>query len=427
MRPSGKTLIAFLAAACALALAACGGTASHSATGTSSISDGGSRTVDIYSSLPLQGASAAQGNAIVNGIELALAQVHGRAGMWTVDYQSLNDASAQEPWDAGETAANARQAAEDPKAVYYVGEFSSQASEVSIVILNQAKVPQVSPANAYVGLTTNLPGAGSDEPAKYYPSDVRTFLRINPIDSVQAAADLVAMKEAGCQKVALAAAANDPYAAEMATLLESEKAQYQVTIVSNTTVDETTSDFTPLATAVKKQGADCFFFAGAASPAAVQITDDVNTALPKAKLFGPDQMCTSAWTNPRLGGVSATADPLIECTLAPLSADAYPGGRQFLAAYKAKYGSAPPDPYAIYGYESMKLGLDTISGLGYQGNNKLAVLRALFAIRGRDSVLGTYGFDSRGDTTLKSYGLYRVGPSGDPVFFKAITPPGALS
>jgi len=37
-------------------------------------------------------------------------------------------------------------------------------------------------------------------------------------------------------------------------------------------------------------------------------------------------------------------------------------------------------------------------------------------------VLGTYGFDKNGDTTLKSYGLYKVGSNGEPVFFKTITP-----
>jgi hypothetical protein len=50
------------------------------------------------------------------------------------------------------------------------------------------------------------------------------------------------------------------------------------------------------------------------------------------------------------------------------------------------------------------------------------VLAALFAITSRHSVLGTYGFDKNGDTTLKSYGLYKVGPDGNPLFEKTITP-----
>jgi branched-chain amino acid transport system substrate-binding protein len=118
---------------------------------------------------------------------------------------------------------------------------------------------------------------------------------------------------------------------------------------------------------------------------------------------------------------------LIQCTVATLDLSAYPGGKSFLAAYKAKYGVSNPDPYSIYGYESMKLALDTIAGLGAQGNSKSAVLHALFATANRSSVLGTYGFDKNGDTTLKSYGLYKAGPGGALVFYKTLTPTKTVS
>ena len=413
-----------IAALAAIALAAVGcsssGSSSSAGGGSSSSASGG--TVDIYSSLPLQGASTAQTDPLVNGIKLALSQAGGKAGQWTVNYQSLDDSTAAAgKWDPGQTAANARKAATDPKAVYYIGEFNSGASEVSIPILNQAGLPQVSPANTYVGLTTNLPGSAPGEPQKYYPSGTRTYLRIVPIDSIQAASDLIAMKQAGCTKVAVA---NDKeaYGAGLATLLGLEKGFYGVNIVSNTGIDPTAPNFRSYASTIKGEGADCFFFAGIVSNGAVQITKDVNSALPKAKIFGGDGVCTDSYTSATKGGVPAALDPLMECTVATLDLAAYPGGKDFLAAYKAKYGTANPDPYAIYGYEAMKLGLDTIAKLGAQGNSKAAVLKALFATTARNSVLGTYGFDKNGDTTLKSYGLYKVGSNGEPVFDKTITP-----
>ena len=359
---------------------------------------------------------------MVNGMKLALSQAGNKAGQWTVNYQSLDDSTAAAgKWDPGQTAANARKAATDPKAVYYIGEFNSGASEVSIPILNQAGLPQVSPANTYVGLTTNLPGSAPGEPQKYYPSGTRTYLRIVPIDSIQAASDLIAMKQAGCTKVAVA---NDKeaYGAGLATLLGLEKGFYGVNIVSNTGIDPTAPNFRSYASTIQGQGADCFFFAGIVSNGAVQITKDVNSALPKAKIFGGDGVCTDSYTSAAKGGVPASLYPLMECTVATQDLAAYPGGKDFLAAYKAKYGTANPDPYAIYGYEVMKLGLDTIAKLGAQGNSKSDVLKALFATTARNSVLGTYGFDKNGDTTLKSYGLYKVGSNGEPVFVKTITP-----
>ena len=413
-----------IAAFAAIALAAVGCSSSGSSSGSSSSSPAaaGGKTVDIYSSLPMQGASSAQTIPLVNGIKLALSQAGGKAGQWTVNYQVLDDSTAAAgKWDPGQTAANARKVASDSKAVFYIGEFNSGASQVSIPILNEAGIPQVSPANTYVGLTTNLPGSAPGEPQKFYPTGKRTYLRIVPIDSIQAAADLIAMKNAGCTKVAVA---NDKeaYGAGLATLLGLEKGFYGVKVISNTGIDPTAPNFRSYASTVQGQGANCFFFSGIVSNGAVQITKDVHSAIPTAKIFGGDGVCTDSYTNASKGGVPAAIDPLIQCTVATQNLSAYPGGRDFLSAYTAKYGVSSPDPYAIYGYEVMKLGLDTIAKLGAQGNSKSEVLKALFATTQRNSVLGTYGFDKNGDTTLKSYGLYKVGPNGEPVFFKTITP-----
>jgi branched-chain amino acid transport system substrate-binding protein len=423
----GKGVWGGLAVASVLALAACGSSSSSSSKSGGSSGGGGGKTIDVYSSLPLQGASTAQTDPMVNGIKLALSQAGGKAGPFTVNYQSLDDSTAAAgKWDPGQTAANARKAAADPKAVFYMGEFNSGASEVSIPILNQGGIPMVSPANTYVGLTTNLPGSAPGEPQKYYPTGTRNYLRIVPIDSIQAAADLIAMKQAGCTKVAVA---NDKeaYGAGLATLLGLEKKEYGVTITSNTGIDPTAPNFRSYASTIQGQGADCFFFSGIVSNGAVQITKDVHAALPKAKLFGPDGVCTDTYTSQKKGGVPAALYPLMQCTVATQDLSAYPGGKDFLAAYKAKYGSANPDPYAIYGYEVMKLGLQTIAKLGAQGDSKSAVLKALFATTSRQSVLGTYGFNKDGDTTLKSYGLYKVDSTGEPVFFKTLTPTKTVS
>ncbi len=94
--------------------------------------------------------------------------------------------------------ANARKAATDSKTVYYIGEFNSGCSKVTIPILNQAGIPQVSPANTYVGLTTNDPGSAPGEPQKYYPTGKRTYLRLVPRDTIQSPPGLIAMKQHGC-------------------------------------------------------------------------------------------------------------------------------------------------------------------------------------------------------------------------------------
>jgi branched-chain amino acid transport system substrate-binding protein len=431
MRFLGKAVAGCVLAAATLALAACGSSSSSSSTASSGgssttkstgSSSSGGNTVDVYSSLPMQGASSAQTIPLVNGIKLAFKEANYTAGQFKINYIELDDSTAAAAkWDPTQTAADARKAAEDPKAVFYIGEFNSGASEVSIPILNQAGIPQVSPANTYVGLTTNEPGSAPGEPQKYYPTGKRTYLRIVPRDTIQAAAGLEVMKSDGCTKVAVA---NDKeaYGAGLADLLELEKGKYGVDIVSNTGIDPTAPNFRSYAATIKAQGADCFYFAGIVSNGAVQITKDVAAAIPKVKIYGGDGICTSSYTNPAQHGVPASIDPQIQCTVATQNLSVYPGGRAFLAAYKAAYGVANPDPYAIYGFEAGQLAQQTIASLGAKGNDKSAVLAALFAIKARHGVIGTYGFDANGDTTLKSYGVYKVGADGNVSFERTVTP-----
>lgn len=418
-----KALTGCLAVLSVATLSACGGTSNNSSSGgaSSASTSTAGKVVEIYSSLPLRGPEAPAAIAVDNGIKLALAQSHGKAGPFMVRYTRLDDSSlGAAGWDANQTAANARKAAADPEAVYYIGEFDDAASEVSMPILNEAGIAQVSPANMFVGLTTSAPGSTSDQP-NYAPTGTRTYLRIVPTDSVQGAADLLAMRQVGCTRVALATD-NESYGTGMAKLIEAQKSYYGVDIVRDAPVDANTASMRSYAEMLRTLKVDCIMLAAVPTKGEVALTKEVHALLPTAKIFGPQDMCTSAWTNPRDGGVPASIDPLIECTSIAQNLTAYPGGKAFRAAYNAKYAVGDPNPYAIFGYEAMKLALSTIARLGANGDSKSAVLTALFSTTNRHSVLGTYSFDRYGDTTLKSFGLYKVGANGNPVFVKTITP-----
>src|SRR3954465_7611907 len=163
-------------AALALGVAACGGDdntdkGSTGGGGGSKTSD--AKTVTVYSSLPLQGASRVQTEAVNNGAKLALEQSNNKAGDTniTVKYNPLDDSTAQAgSWTPEAESANARKAAQDNSTAFYLGTFNSGAAAIAIPILNEAGVPMISPANTAVGLTTNQPGSNPGEPDKYYPS-----------------------------------------------------------------------------------------------------------------------------------------------------------------------------------------------------------------------------------------------------------------
>src|SRR5690348_11667333 len=110
-----------LVAGLAAGVAACGGGGGGSSTSASA--SGSGKTLTVYSSLPLQGASRTNSEALVNGIKLAMTQAGNKAGQFSIKYQSLDDSTAQTgKWDPGQTSADARKAAQDKSTILYIGE-----------------------------------------------------------------------------------------------------------------------------------------------------------------------------------------------------------------------------------------------------------------------------------------------------------------
>jgi branched-chain amino acid transport system substrate-binding protein len=397
-----------------LVAAACGDDDDTGSTG----GDSGAKTLKVYSSLPLQGAQRPQTTDMVKGIELALEQAGGKAGDFTIEYESLDDSTAQAgAWTPEATTSNARKAAQDDATAIYIGEFNSGASAVSIPILNEGGVPQISPANTAVGLTSDEPGAEAGEPDKYYPSGQRTYTRIVPKDTIQGAALATVMKEDGCTKVQMA---NDKevYGAGLANNIQSSAESQGLEILSNEAIDKNAPNYRSLAAKAADAGADCFIYSGITANNAVQLYKDFNAALPDAKLYGPDGVAEAGFADPKEGGIPADVAQKVTLTVATLSPDEYPPeGQEFFDAFTEKYNEPNPNPYAIYGYEAMRLALDAIerSGTG----EKADILAALFDTQERASVLGTYSIDENGDTTLTDYGVYAI-EDGELVFDRTI-------
>ena len=372
----------------------------------------------IYSSLPLQGASRPQTTALVQGIELALEQAGNKAGNITVEYESLDDSTAQAgTWTPEATSENARRVAQDDSALVYIGEFNSGASAISMPILNEAGVPQISPANTAVGLTSDEPGADEGEPDKYYPTGERHYVRIVPKDTIQGAALATIMQEDGCKNVAMA---NDKevYGAGLSRNIENSLEEQGVGLAFNEGIDPKASNFRSLAARAKSENADCFVFSGITANGAVQIFKDFAAALPQAKLYGPDGVAESGFSDPKEGGIPANVQERTKVTVATLDPESYPPeGQEFFTQFAEKYGDRTPDPYAIYGYEAARLALDAIERAG--STEKADVLKALFETKDRQSVLGTYSIDENGDTTLTDYGVYTI-EGGELKFDKAV-------
>ncbi|MDA0183680.1 branched-chain amino acid ABC transporter substrate-binding protein [Solirubrobacter phytolaccae] len=416
-----KRTFAVLLAGSALALGACGDDEGSSGSGSAEGDGGGSaETLTIYSSLPLQGAARTQSLAAVNGAKLALEQAGGKAGNFTIKYESLDDSTAQQGgWEPGVTSANALKVAGDDSAIGYIGEFNSGATAVSLPILNEAGIAQVSPGNTAVGITSDDPGAEPGEPDKYYPTGVRTYARVLPKDTYQGAALATLAKEEGC---ASAFILNDKevYGAGLAKNVELAAKTVGLEIKGNEGIDKNAANYRSVAANIKTTGAECFIYSGITANNAVQIFKDIAVALPDAPLLGPEGVGETGFFDPKEGGLPADVASRVLITIPGVAPEEYPpAGKEFLTAYAAKFGEENPDRYAVYGYESMMLLLDAIKRAGENGSDRKAVAEQLLATKDREGVFGTYSIDKNGDITLTPYGVYKVA-DGKMVFDRSV-------
>ena len=365
----------------------------------------------VYSSLPLQGDSRPQSADVVRAMRLALQQRGGMAGGHPITFRSLDDATPRAgKWEPGKVSQNARRAASDASTIAYLGEFNSGASAVSIPILNEAGIAQISPSNTYAGLTRR---AEPGEPDKYYPSGERTFARVIPADHVQAAAVVAYMQAEGVKSVVIASD-REAYGHGLALDVRAiaRRAGLRVDGVYGIPVRGGRTVQRAIARRARRAGA--LFYGGITQNDAVGLFRTVGRGAPRAKLFAGDGVAELPFTS-RLPSSVQRRTYITSATLDPKE---YPAlGQQFFAAFRAAY-HRDPEPYAIYGYEAMSLALDAIDRSG--GTSRKAVVDALFATRDRDSVLGRYSIDANGDTTLGTYGGLRV-RGGKLVYARTIT------
>jgi branched-chain amino acid transport system substrate-binding protein len=310
--------------------------------------------------MPLDGASRVQTTAVNAGARRALKE----SGLTTVTFKRLDNATRKAGnWVPGRTGRNARKAAKDAKAIAYIGEFNSGASKISIPILNRAGLPMVSPSSTFNGLTSD---------ARLYPTGVRTFFRIVPNDHVQAAALVTAMRDRGCTRLGLAYDST-PYGKEMHADAAATAARLGLAVVGNVRISRSAPK--------RLKAADCVAYTGITASGAVPFFR--NKALKGKQLFGSDGVAEY--------GFSSKVGRRVILTVATLAT--------------TEYGFGHRDPYYAFGYEAMKLITD---GIKAGATNRTALLNWLHTVQNRQSVLGTYGFDANGDTTLRTYGLYAV-------------------
>ena len=448
-----------LAICCALLLAACGSTAparraAPPRTPRTAAKRHVRQTLVIYSSLPLSGPQRQASLQIERGIGLALARAHHRAGRFRVVYRALSDslrrvtttASASTTgrgrltaakarhyvpatnWRATATVDNAVAAARNTETVAYIGELDSGATELSLSILNQAGIVQLTPGSGYPGLTDRVAGVtAAGEPGRFYPHGGPTLLRLIPDDVVEAAAIADFLKhDTGCTHLAAAAFGGGVSAAPLVAAIQRTAPLYGLTFEATAAPGTDVKNYYSYAVALRDHGVNCFALTGRVTRSAVAFTEALNAQLPVGSaIFGTSGLCNRSWSEQARGGVPLKVANALYCATPLRPVDDYIGGRSFARVYRAaEHASATADGY--YGYLAGRLVLAAISEIGASTDSRHAVLENLIGNLA-STALQTYGFDSAdGEISSTYYEIDKV-TDGVPVAYRAIDPPSLLS
>jgi branched-chain amino acid transport system substrate-binding protein len=311
------------------------------------------------------GPSAAESRDVLDGQKLALLR-RGAGGPYTVKLSSLDaSTAAAQGWDPERTAENARRALRDRTTIAYLGESSSGATAISLPILNASGIPQVSPQATYTGFTQS---AGRGEPERYYPAGVRSFARVVPPATAEAAVLARGLRARDCARVAILEG-RDLGAGGLARNLRAalRRPRRGVRVVASVPVSEGRAP-ADVARDVAEAEADCAVYVGGSAPWVPALLDDLHAVGPGLWL-----LAGSALAHP---GLTGELDPGTQARL--LIAAPVPAGggslRAFRADFRRTYDRAP-SAAAAYGHASMQVVLRAIAAAGPAGGGNRREVR----------------------------------------------------
>ena len=365
-------------------------------------------TAKIVSDLPMQGANRAQTTTMVNAIKLALEQRDYKAGDINIDYEVLDDATAQAgQWDAAKCAENAQSAAQDEEIIGWIGPFNSGCAAVEIPILNEAGLGMISPANTYIGLTK--PGGEPDEPEKYYPTGERNYARVIVADDKQGKAGVALMLDEGFESVYILDD-KETYGKGLADQFQQAAEDQGIDVVGREGIDGSAPNYRSLMNKIAEADPDAIYFGGIIENNAAQlIKDKVGAGMSNDEVafIGPDgifvdELLTQA--GDAAEGIYVTFGGLPQSELSE-------EGQKFVQTYEETYDDAI-QPYTAYAYEAANVMLDAIEKASKEAGGEVpdreAVVQQIFATEDYQGALGTWSFDEDGDTTLTELSVQTV-------------------
>jgi branched-chain amino acid transport system substrate-binding protein len=338
--------------------------------------------VKIGSASPLTGAQAHIGIDIKNGVQLAIEDLNARGveiGGKKVKFELVAEDDEANPTKATTVA----QKLVDSKVAAVVGHFNSGASIPASKIYSDAGIPQISPAS------TN---------PKYTLQGFKTAFRVVAHDDQQG--PTLAKFAADNLKVKSVAVIDDStaYGQGLADAFAATAKGAGAKVIAREHTTDKDTDFRAILTSIKGRKPDLVMFGGIDPQAGPMVRQMASLGI-KAKFMGGDGMQT-----PNFIKIAGEAAEGVLASTPGLPMMKMPGGKEFLAKYKAKF-NADVELYAPMGYDAVMVFVDAMKRAGSTDPAKFLPEVGKTNYQG---VIGPIAFDEKGDLKNGPITIYVV-------------------
>jgi len=332
---------------------------------------------------PLSGGDAHLGKDNENGARLAADEINAAGGVKLGDKTYRIEILGEDDKADPKEGTLAAQKLVDAGVVAVVGHLNSGSSIPASKIYNDAGLPQISP---------------STTAAKFTDQGFKTAFRVvaNDIQQGTALANY-AIDDFKAKSVAIIDD-RTAYGQGLVDVVQQVLKDHGVSVVSREYTDNKASDFNAILTKIRATHPDVIIYGGmddTAGPMAKQI----HQLGIKAPLLSGDGTCSPEFI--KLAGDGAD---ILTCSRAGEAVEKLPKGAQFMAKYKAKFGSEV-QIYAPYSYDAVYVVVDAIRRAGSLDR---AAVTAAVASTDYDGLTGHIAFDAKGDIKNGAISMFRV-------------------
>ncbi len=371
-----------VAAAMAFALTACGDKAPPAADKKAETTAPEMQVVKIGAASPLTGAQAHIGIDIRNGVQLAIEDAN-KAGV-TIGGKAVKLEMLAEDDEANPTkATTVAQKLADAKVAAVVGHFNSGASIPASKIYADAGIPQISPSS------TN-----PDYTLKGY----KTTFRVVAHDGQQGPTlGKFALDKLKAKTIAVIDDST-AYGQGLADNFEATVKAGGAKLVAREHTTDKDTDFKAILTKIKGKNPDLIMFGGIDPQAGPMVKQMAELGI-KAKFIGGDGMQTPNFI--KLAGAAAEG---VMASIPGLPKEQMPGGKEFLAKYKAKF-NAEVELFAPMGYDAVMV---IVEAMKRAGSADPAKFLPEVGKTNYNGVIGPIAFDGKGDLKNGPITIYVV-------------------